>query len=187
MTTNPADTARADRPNIVLINPDRHAEHKHRDLVSALEEQHGVSNAMVVQASNPTAKWLDANHMSALSDQQRASFDNDGVVMLLQHPIDPNFTIPVVAVARAAVEAGVKRVEKEGGGAVGSAQIAAVIKRLDEMSHRDRSDFFVSAYIDMPNHEEGRGIIASFTQAELDVALSNAWATRKFIMLNGRA
>lgn len=187
MPANPTDTARADGPNIVFINPDIHAEHKQRALISALEEQHGVSNAMVVQASNPTAQWLDANHMSALSDQQRASFDADGVVMLLQHPIDPNFTIPVVAVARAAVEAGVKRVAREDGGAVGTTQIAAVIKRLDEMSHRDRSDFFVSAYIDMPHHEEGRGIIASFTQAELDVALSNAWATRKFILLNGKA
>lgn len=174
-------------PNIVLINPDRHTSSNQNDVVSALEEQHGVRNALVIQATNPDARWLDANHMSALSDQQRAAFIADGVVMLLQHPINPVFTIPVVPVARAAVEFGVKRLEKELGGAVGANRTAAVIERLDAMSFRDRSDFFVSAYIDKDQHEASRGIIAGFTQAELDVALSNAWATFRFIKLNGRA
>lgn len=202
MTHYDAKDSRADRPDIILLNPKRILRTGYDEFRKEFEEKYNVRDALLLQTDDPTAEWLAANGMTALSDEQRATFDSEGVVMLLQHQIvRGNRSIEYLA--EEAVDFGYRQLAAEKRASIPAAELAEidarhgshhpghaawgpyVIERLDEMSDAERHAFFRQAYREMAS-PSGQRLIDLNEIGAMNEALSEAWSRRRDRIVNGR-
>lgn len=197
-----AEKSFENRADFVLVNHEKDANCHARAI--ALAEQNGPPFAHVIRIGDPSPEWLATNHLGPLSVEQRAAFDRDGIVLLLQHPTDPLYMVPIADIAAKAVAFGSERLESESGipvqvakqddpasqeshAASLAARTAYVVERLDGMTDAERASFFRQAYREMADHDAGRALIERFTMGDLTIALNQAWATRRHGFRHGRS
>lgn len=190
--------------DIILVNRQRYPNFEHDDLIKDVREAQGVPDALAIETGDPSPEWLAINHLGPLTAQQRAAFDRDGIVLLLQHRLDKNFTVPIANIASKAVAFGCERLERESGipvqvanqdnpasqerhAASLAARTAYVVERLDGLTDAERASFFRQAYREMADHDAGRGLIERFSMGDLTIALNEAWATRRHGLHYGRS
>lgn len=191
-----------DLSDVILVNRQRYPNFEHDDLIKDFREAQGVPDALAIETGEPSAEWLATNHLGPLSTQQRAAFDRDGIVLLLQHPLDQNYALSIARVAAHAVGLSYEHLDtqnvipfrelvtddldsRENFNLARAERTNEIIAHLDAMDDVDRAAYFVQVFRDKIVGMQDRRVIdlfASEQPQELQAALNKAWAERRHVL-----
>ncbi|KPF67395.1 hypothetical protein IP69_13750 [Bosea sp. AAP35] len=196
-------TEAGDHRNVILVNQDLNKEFGYEYFVVNLKEQHDIPDALVIETLNPDAEFLAVNDLTPLSGKQRAAFDRDGIVLLLQHALVPRLTMPIATIAAKAVEFAyetltaqvailtpdLKRDDaQEIFDAAWAARTNDIIANIDQMPDAERINYFIAAFRNAFTGTDSTVIdrYVNDQREELRAALTEAWAERRHFLQRGQ-